>query len=114
MFCFADESVLRDLKALLLEAKQKGPPFLDQMGLLSDELLELGVCFLAWPFCSVCCIHVYIDSNSLCDSVCMTRVYIRSQQFGWSILSPILGNCSTHVMYSSLYLLIVDNVQCTV
>ena len=42
MFCFADESVLRDLKALLLEAKQKVPPFLDQMGLLSDELLELG------------------------------------------------------------------------
>ena len=39
---FADESVLRDLKALLLEAKQKVPPFLDQMGLLSDELLELG------------------------------------------------------------------------
>ena len=42
MFCFTDESVLRDLKALLLEAKQKVPPFLDQMGLLSDELLELG------------------------------------------------------------------------
>lgn len=37
-----DESVLRDLKGLLLEAKQKVPPFLDQMGLLSDELLDLG------------------------------------------------------------------------
>ena len=42
VFCFADESVLRDLKGLLLEAKQKVPPFLDQMGLLSDELLDLG------------------------------------------------------------------------
>ena len=33
---------MSDLKALLLEAKQKVIPFLDQMGLLSHELLELG------------------------------------------------------------------------
>ena len=37
-----DESVLRDLRALLVEAKQKVPPFLFQLDEISVELLELG------------------------------------------------------------------------
>lgn len=37
-----DESVLRDLRALLVEAKQKVPPFLMQLDEISDDLLELG------------------------------------------------------------------------
>lgn len=39
---FSEESVLRDLKALLMEAKQKVPPFLHQLDSLNEELLELG------------------------------------------------------------------------
>ena len=39
---FLEESVLRDLKALLMEAKQKVPPFLHQLDSLNTELLELG------------------------------------------------------------------------
>ena len=39
---FLEESVLRDLKALLIEAKQKVPPFLHQLDSLNTELLELG------------------------------------------------------------------------
>ena len=38
----AEESVLRDLKALLMEANQKVPPFLQQMDALSDDLIDLG------------------------------------------------------------------------
>ena len=38
----AEESVLRDLKALLIEANQKVPPFLQQMDALSDDLIDLG------------------------------------------------------------------------
>ena len=41
-FYFLEESVLRDLKALLMEAKQRVPPFLIQLDSLSDEYLELG------------------------------------------------------------------------
>ena len=37
-----DESVLRDLRALLMEAKQKVPPFLEQLEDLSSDLLGLG------------------------------------------------------------------------
>lgn len=40
--CVIDESVLRDLRALLAEAKQKVPPFLLQLDEISMELLELG------------------------------------------------------------------------
>lgn len=38
----SDESVLRDLRALLAEARQKVPPFLLQLDEISIELLELG------------------------------------------------------------------------
>ena len=41
-FVTVEESVLRDLKALLIEAKQKVPPFLHQLDSLNSELLELG------------------------------------------------------------------------
>ena len=41
-FCSPEESVLRDLKALLIEANQKVPPFLHQMDALSDDLIRLG------------------------------------------------------------------------
>ena len=41
-YAYADESVLRDLKALLIEAKQKVPPFLHQLDSLSEDLLDLG------------------------------------------------------------------------
>ena len=42
-----DESVLRDLKALLLEAIQKVPPFLTQLDALSDDLIDLGgACYI--------------------------------------------------------------------
>ena len=37
-----DESVLRDLKALLIEAKQKVPPVLLQLDALSDDYLDVG------------------------------------------------------------------------
>ena len=37
-----EESVLRDLKALLLEANQKVPPFLYQLDALSDDIITLG------------------------------------------------------------------------
>jgi ATP-dependent RNA helicase DDX41 len=37
-----EESVLRDLKALLIEANQKVPPFLHQLDALSEDLLDLG------------------------------------------------------------------------
>lgn len=40
--CITEESVLRDLKALLKEANQKVPPFLHQLDALSDDLIELG------------------------------------------------------------------------
>lgn len=40
--CTIEESVLRDLKALLKEASQKVPPFLHQLDALSDDLIELG------------------------------------------------------------------------
>ena len=40
--CPTEESVLRDLKALLTEAKQCVPPFLYQLDSLSDDILELG------------------------------------------------------------------------
>ena len=42
MSCCIDESVLRDLRALLAEAKQKVPPFLLQLDEISMDLLELG------------------------------------------------------------------------
>lgn len=38
--------MLRDLKAILMEANQKVPPFLHQMDSLSEDLLELGGKFL--------------------------------------------------------------------
>lgn len=38
----SEDSVLRDLKALLLEAKQKVPPFLLELDSLSADMLELG------------------------------------------------------------------------
>jgi len=37
-----EESVLRDLKALLMEAKQRVPPFLHQLDSLTDDYLALG------------------------------------------------------------------------
>ena len=37
-----EESVLRDLKALLMEAKQRVPPFLATLDALTDEYLQLG------------------------------------------------------------------------
>ncbi|CAI8024066.1 Probable ATP-dependent RNA helicase DDX41 [Geodia barretti] len=37
-----EESVLRDLKALLIEGNQKVPPFLHQLDALSEDLLDLG------------------------------------------------------------------------
>ena len=42
LLSLVDESVLRDLRALLAEAKQKVPPFLMQLDEISSELLELG------------------------------------------------------------------------
>ena len=42
VFICSEESVLRDLKALLMEAKQKVPPFLLELDSLSSDLLELG------------------------------------------------------------------------
>ncbi len=39
---FLEESVLRDLKALLIEAKQKVPPFLHQLDSLNTEVLGIG------------------------------------------------------------------------
>lgn len=40
--CIIEESVLRDLKALLMEANQKVPPFLHQLDALSDDFIGLG------------------------------------------------------------------------
>ena len=37
-----EESVLRDLKALLQEAKQKVPPFLHQLDSLTNDYLVVG------------------------------------------------------------------------
>ena len=37
-----EESVLRDLKALLMEAKQKVPPFLHQLDSLTNDYLVVG------------------------------------------------------------------------
>jgi ATP-dependent RNA helicase DDX41 len=37
-----EESVLRDLKALLIEARQKVPPFLFGIDALTDDLMDLG------------------------------------------------------------------------
>ncbi|XP_003384704.3 PREDICTED: probable ATP-dependent RNA helicase DDX41 [Amphimedon queenslandica] len=37
-----EESVLRDLKALLMEAKQRVPPFLTAIDSLNDDLVDLG------------------------------------------------------------------------
>ena len=34
--------MLRDLKALLIEAKQKVPPMLTTLDSLSDDLIQLG------------------------------------------------------------------------
>ena len=42
IFLALEESVLRDLKALLMEAKQRVPPFLATLDALTDEYLQLG------------------------------------------------------------------------
>lgn len=55
----SDESVLRDLKALLIEAKQKVPPFLHQLDSLSDDLLDLGG--ILWL--SKSCIVTAVDNS---------------------------------------------------
>lgn len=41
LYCI-EESVLRDLKALLMEAKQRVPPFLTTIDSLNDDLVDLG------------------------------------------------------------------------
>lgn len=42
VYFVTEESVLRDLKALLMEAKQRVPPFLHQLDSLTDDYLALG------------------------------------------------------------------------
>jgi len=42
MYLFADESVLLDLKHLLMEAKQKIPPVLGNLESQNEDYLELG------------------------------------------------------------------------
>ena len=42
MSYYLEESVLRDLKALLIEAKQKVPPFLHQLDSLTTDMLGVG------------------------------------------------------------------------
>ena len=42
LFSLSEESVLCDLKALLVEAKQRVPPFLTTIDLLNDDLVDHG------------------------------------------------------------------------
>ncbi len=41
-FLFSDESILLDLKHLLIEAKQKVPPFLAEYVSESEKYLDMG------------------------------------------------------------------------
>ena len=42
LLSFSDESILLDLKHLLIEAKQKVPPFLANMQSDSEKYLDIG------------------------------------------------------------------------
>ncbi len=55
---FLEDSVLRDLKALLIEAKQKVPPFLLELDSLSSDMLELG----GEPVTTVYCDKIFVYS----------------------------------------------------
>ena len=62
-----DESVLLDLKHLLMEAKQKVPQFLASMQADSEIYLDVGgQCVM---FCVCCCVHVM----EVCVFVCPCR-----------------------------------------
>lgn len=81
--CIIEESVLRDLKALLKEANQKVPPFLHQLDALSDDLIELGgqlrntvlnskrlesaFCLIAYNSLPQCMLNLLICDTVLCD-----------------------------------------------
>ena len=55
--------MLRDLKALLLEANQKVPPFLQQMDALSDDLIDLGGQSAIYQLMTDC--KLYIASSAV-------------------------------------------------